>query len=160
MPHTPNYMRLAIIEDEKGAAELIRSHLSLLFDDHCEIEIAHDLTTAWEIIKLKGPFDIIFLDLNLMPHSPADETIKEIPDLLQHCNQLVVVSGLESSKYEEEVLRLGAIGYMPKLESLRSPRNFLEKLVQIFRTVRGPTEVDRNLEKLERVLAENSPKNG
>ncbi len=149
-------MKLAIVEDEAGAAELMRQHLLSIFDDSI-IHIATNLTDAWNLIYQKGPFDIIFLDLNLMPHSPADNTIKQIPQLLQHCNQIVVISGLDSNRYETEIINRGALGYMSKAESLLTRKSFLEKLVEIYRKCRGRTNIEANLERLEQIVARNPP---
>ncbi len=149
-------MKLAIVEDEAGAAELMRRHLLSIFDD-CAIHVATNLNDAWNLIYQKGPFDIIFLDLNLMPDSPAENTIKQIPQFLQHCNQVVVVSGLDGNRYETQVINRGALGYMSKAESLLNRKSFLETLVEIYRKCRGRSNIEANLERLEQIVARNPP---
>ncbi|MEZ4444315.1 MAG: response regulator [Polyangiaceae bacterium] len=111
LPLPPRYLRVLLVEDNVGDAELVQDHLALV--DGLEVELTHvtRLQAALDALG-QGSFHAVLLDLGL-PDSLGVETIRRI--LKQHPEiPVVVLTGLDDQGVGLHALHEGAQDYLDK----------------------------------------------
>ncbi|UCC95689.1 MAG: response regulator [Candidatus Omnitrophota bacterium] len=119
-------IKILIVEDEIDTMETIRNNLKKFLQ--CEIDISNNGEDAINKIK-NNIFDLVILDIKMAGLSGLDviKNIKQetrLPDIL-------VITAWDSAQVADEVIREGALDYIPKpimLETLKIKiKNILEK---------------------------------
>lgn len=137
-----NRLRVLLVEDNPGDADLVQEYLSdarqVTFEVECEPRLAE------AIARLAGePFDLILLDLGL-PDGSGLETLRRVL-CIAGTTPIVVLTGLHDEQTGLEAVRLGAQDYILK--------GHFERNVLI-RTILFSLERKRTQEKLETLVYE------
>lgn len=143
-------MRILIIEDNPGAANLLCRYLRPLVCQ--EPIIAKTMAEAIKAIGSNDYFDLITVDINL-PDSLGKQTLNKVKDFKdRHPNALlIVVTGVITN--EDHVLSYGADGFMTKMDCLASQDSFLTKLSDVARAIlRTPEQYRKSVDVLERMV--------
>lgn len=130
-------LRVLLIEDNPGDANLVRHHLQRGsfpdVPDNQEITHVESLDAALAAIESSAAFDIVLLDLGL-PESTGIETLEtllpEVPE-----TPVVVLTGLDDKEIAVNAIQQGAQDYLPKEELsanvlMRSLRYAIERKKQ------------------------------
>ena len=101
--------KILIVDDDTGIRDLLKAALTR--DIESEIQEAGDGDTALKLLD-KGRFDLILLDIKMRGISGIDvlkKTKQAHPE-----TDILVLSGWDSQQVATEVLKAGAIDYIPK----------------------------------------------
>lgn len=127
--------RVMIVDDNEIMAEM----LSLVVTAQgLEILVAHSGSRALDLIAEAKP-DLILLDL-MMPEMDGFETLRHIRAMpIGHDIPVIVVTAREEADLEEQVIRAGGKGYIPKPVDTAA-------LMRLLRTHLGSAEPRRELQ--------------
>jgi PAS domain S-box-containing protein len=104
-------LRILLVEDNPGDADLLREALSLL-DEPLEMTHVECLAQVAECLKRGGPFDAVLLDLGL-PDSTGMATLEQANRAAPHL-PIIVLTGVEDEALGIEAVRKGAQDYLVK----------------------------------------------
>lgn len=117
--------KILIVDDEVHIRDSLNEHLSLRLE--CEIVEA---TNGYEAIERleNNNIDLILLDIK-MPGISGMEVIQKAKEISRDI-AIIVITKLDSSKFADEIKRLGA-DYIPKPFSLKIIRSEVEKKLKV-----------------------------
>lgn len=101
--------KILIVDDEEEARSVLLKHFSKKID--AQLLEAGDGREAINLLN-KEKFDLILLDI-AMPGISGMDVIKEATRLDPNA-YIIVTTGWDSARIAEEVIRKGAIDYIPK----------------------------------------------
>lgn len=103
-------MRILIADDH----DLLRDTLVLFLEGagDIETEAAADFDAAMDLIKTRGPFDLILLDLNM----PGMNGLQGLSQAIAFDGgqRVALISGQATREIAEQALEAGAAGFVPK----------------------------------------------
>lgn len=134
MSHGPAPIRVLLVEDNPGDADLTREALEenrLLLD----LVVAKDGVEAMEVLRTGGPPDLIMLDLNL-PRKSGKEVLAEIrkDERLAHI-PIVILTSSDAEIDIVQSYRLGANCYVTKPVDLQAFQTIVGKTAGFWFTV-------------------------
>jgi len=117
--------RILLIEDEHPYCELMVARLG----DTYEVVCANMIAEGMSLLREKGPFDLVLLDL-ILPDSNLETSL---PLFLKHFpNQPpIVISGYSEPNFVARMIRLGARGYLIKGRDDLDTKTLLSRLNMI-----------------------------
>jgi len=118
-------MKILIADDHRLVREGLKSLLSQL-EGQLQLVEAWDASTAWAAVRDNPDLEAALIDLN-MPGMTGANSIASLKESFPSL-PLIVVSAVEDPREIEEILRIGASGYIPKTASA-------EVMVQAIRLV-------------------------
>jgi DNA-binding NtrC family response regulator len=130
-----NIMKIAIIEDDKWYAEMLKYHVSL----NPEIE-ANEFANSSEYFQSKRDYDIVIMDYGL-PDIDGASLLEKI-STQRSSSDIVVVSGQEDVGVAIELLKNGAFDYIVKdddtkdrlwntINKIKEKRELKERIVEL-----------------------------
>ncbi len=109
-------MRILIADDH----ELVRDTISAFLEREGGFEVTktEDYFSAAEVIKKKGPFDLVLLDYS-MPGMDGLGTLTAAKDLNRD-KPVALISGAADKQVAQDALAAGAAGFLPKSMAAKS----------------------------------------
>lgn len=109
-------MRILLADDH----ELVRDTISAFLQREGGFEVlsTHDYFSAAEIIKKRGPFDLVLLDYS-MPGMEGLSTLSAARELNQD-RPVALISGAADKGIAQDALAAGAAGFLPKSMAAKS----------------------------------------
>ncbi len=129
MTTCPTTLKVLLVEDNAGDADLVREYLSEPVGAGCRLTHAADLASAAARLRAE-PFDAVLLDLSL-PDSHGLETVRRAAAAAEGV-PVVVLTGSDDDEQGAAAVREGAQDYLAKRELsaralVRSLRHALER---------------------------------
>lgn len=113
MPQLPAQLKLLLVEDNPGDAQLVKQYLSESPTPGLDIRVSHEICLAEAIKRLRCiSFDAVILDLSL-PDSQGLDTLREIRASHPHM-AVVVLTGLDDQQIGLVAVKEGAQDYLVK----------------------------------------------
>src|SRR5580692_11585961 len=106
-----NIIRLLLVEDNPGDAQLLTEELLSLPSQYFEITHVESFSEALKRLRLPA-YDIVFLDLNL-PDSFGLETLERFQGQPHHL-PVIVLTGTNDEELGITAVQLGAADYLVK----------------------------------------------
>ena len=116
MFHPEPAVSVLLIDDHSLISDLVSSYLTM--DPGFTVECAADLPAGLDLIRAKGMYDVVLLDVVL----PGMTGLHNVTEVVQANKDgaVVLFSGAVSASYVEKAIDLGVRGYIPKTLSLRA----------------------------------------
>ena len=109
-------MRILLADDHDLVLEAIAAFLTSEGD--ASVAVARSLPEAMNIVKIKGPFDLIMLDYN-MPGMNGLEGLQKMIESSDDC-PVALLSGTTTRVLADAAIAAGAAGFVPKTLSSKS----------------------------------------
>jgi two-component system, NarL family, nitrate/nitrite response regulator NarL len=112
-------LRVLIADDHEMILGMFELYLSEVIG--MQVTTARDLDEADALIKSKGPFDVVLLDLNM----PGMNGIAGLRRAIKH-NQgkpVSIITGNPTKRMQDEIMQAGAAGIVLKTTAVRSLAN-------------------------------------
>jgi PAS domain S-box-containing protein len=137
-------IKILLIEDNPGDANLIHIHLKEAFPHAFELDTASYLRDGLELIK-KNKYDIIIIDLSL-PDSSGLDTFREVYNAAPEV-AIMVLTGLEDEDMGITTVKMGAQDFLVKGKvSSKTIRRSINYSIERYKLLKSLAEKSKMLE--------------
>lgn len=141
-------MKTIFVSEDKDSAEIFNRIMNVLYDQDLEINFTNTLQESVQIAVDKGPFNLIFIDMDMKDCDPS-ETLEEIIDVNGDCP--IIFTGTQTmikDRVEDQVFESNKLNdKMPKPIDKDKILNIVKPLIDNIRPKmnrEGVLEVDPN----------------
>lgn len=146
-------MKILIVDDDAGIRAMASDVFKNLLPDESNVWTADSLGEALSVLD-KQRIDIVLLDLQMLPSSPIDNTIRHIPKIASRAD-VIIMTGYDTPEIRKIVREQGAVGFIAKEPHVFSTR--FQLAVELVKTMKewggtSKTKMWRNLYVLEELV--------